>query len=337
MQRQGTRTLILGSGPVGLIAALASARQGPTTLSVHRWPPHTLRPRIEVIPAPLLALLLEFGVNPAELGVDELHDARLIAWESAVPSLQRGPACAHIERGALERTLQEAVARDSRIRVSTPIGRAPWAAVDRVFDATGRLAVTAAKRVDPARCWRTLIFAGETSRSRALSAFRIAALPDGYAYRLGSGRQVVLGIAGPTTRRSAEHVEAHLRANGAAWLLAGLPPLAALRPGRGGISNAAWTEEWGRAICLGDAALARDALASQGLAVGISDALQLATGNGPFADAWAQRTKQARIDHARTLLDILARGRFRQESAWIEYARFLADAAGRIEALPEAR
>src|SRR5882757_5649702 len=167
MNRRRLRTLILGSGPVALVAGLAAARCGPTILSVLDWPPSAHRPRIDVIPAPFLTLLLELGVDPGQLQIAELHDARLTAWDWELPRLYRTPACAHIERATLEHALAHAVARNSHIQISIASRHIPWPTADRVFDATGRKAITAECRSGPAPIWHahTLYCEGRPSRS----------------------------------------------------------------------------------------------------------------------------------------------------------------------------
>ena len=81
-------------------------------------------------------------------------------------------------------------------------------------------------------------------------------------------------------------------------------------------------------VRLGDAALARDALASQGLSLGLSDARLAARPDWTAADATA-RTADAARRHVRSLAGILATCRHRREPVWRTYAEWLSS-------LPEA-
>ena len=92
--------VVVGAGPVGLAAVLAAARRG-RSLLVARRTPAAEPPRIDAVPAPFLALLLELGVHPDLLGVRRLHDTRLVAWERAEPEVIRGPATAHMKSTTL--------------------------------------------------------------------------------------------------------------------------------------------------------------------------------------------------------------------------------------------
>lgn len=318
-------TVVVGDGPVGLAAVLAAARRG-RTLLVGRRKPSSEQPRIDAVPAPFLTLLLEFGVHPAFLGVRELHDTRLVAWERAEPELIRGPATAHVERPALERALAGLVDGMAGIEVTTfPSFPSPTA--NTVIDATGRRAISAQHRVHPPEPWTARTFWTPGSFTVAARAFRMAALPDGYAYRLGSGTRVVLGIVGEKValRQTPDEVEQRLRAQGAGWLLAGLPALSVMKVGRGGAASLQWTEgKTTTTLRVGDAELARDALASQGLAIGVSDALQLATGETTPGSDWARRQQEQRERHISTLLAVIARCRFRNHPTWSRYADFLA-------------
>jgi hypothetical protein len=320
-------TVVVGGGPVGLVAALAAARRGPTLLATRRPRLSGDARRIDVVPAPFLALLLEFGIHPAVLGVRHLHDARLVAWGSAEPAIIRGPATAHVERSALERALAERVGRTPGIETATLPGFPPPSLARRVIDATGRRAASARRRIHPPEPWiaRTFWAPSGGGMTTAAQAFRLAALPEGYAYRLGSADAIMLGVVGAkaaVARSPPEAIERHLRACGAGWLLAGLPALGDLRPGRGGVASAQWSEGDGEVLRVGDAELARDALASQGLANGVSDALHLAAGeSGP---AWAERRLEQRERHLSALLSSLGDCRFRALPAWSRYAAFLA-------------
>jgi hypothetical protein len=72
---------------------------------------------------------------------------------------------------------------------------------------------------------------------------------------------------------------------------------------------------------IGDAALARDALASQGTSIGLSDA-RLAAGRASALDL--ERRRADGLDrHLRSLCGTLASCRYRDLSTWSTYGRWL--------------
>lgn len=318
---QSIDMMVVGAGPVGLVAAFVAARQGRSVVVVGVRP--CAEPtRIDAVPAPFLALLLEFGVHPALLGVRELHNTRLVAWERAEPEVVRGRAMAHIERPALEKALLGLVERTPGIEVVGSPGY-PTALPPVIIDATGRRAVSARRIVRPPEARIARVFVASGCFGAAAQAFRISALPEGYAYRLGTGSRIVLGIVGEkaSAQRPPAEIERHLRCLGAGWLLAGLPALSEMKAGRSGVASVQWSEGGPRVLRVGDAELARDALASQGLATGVSDALHVAAaGTRP---GWARRRQDQREKHVSRLISLLARCRFRDCPAWSRYAKFL--------------
>jgi len=317
-------TTILGAGPVGLITSLAAARRGPVTLVVKHWPPRPYKPRIDVLPGPFLTLLLELGIDPKQLGIESLHDTQLAAWDSARPALRRRPASAHVERARLELALAAAVDRNSRIMIKTGIDQRSSRAGDLVIDATGRAAVSARQLHAPRQPWHAQTFGAAWSASKAAQEFRIAALPEGYAYRVGDARYLMVGVALCGTHFDPDQTEDYLRIHGAGWLLTGLPALASMRRGRGGVCSIQWSEGDQSPVRVGDASLARDSLASQGISVGGADALQLASGAITMS-AWAERMAHQRQRHIAALSATINQCRFNDRSVWTEYAKFLAN------------
>ena len=189
---------------------------------------------MEAVPAPLLALLLEFGVHPAEIGVDRLFEARFNAWETATPMKNVGPATAHVERPALDLALLKKVRGAKRLKIvpcrfttkgPQAMGSAGWGKC-RLLDATGQRAVSANEIVRPGKPWASRSFWASTRDCTASREFRMAALPGGYVYRLGSAGYVGFGRAGRGTMLTASAAEftRQLRQFAADWVLDGLPP-----------------------------------------------------------------------------------------------------------------
>jgi hypothetical protein len=136
------------------------------------------------------------------LGVDRLHDGRWASWETQVPEWQAGPRTAHVERPRLECALADVVRATGNVTIVVERARPQcadrhsgngWSA-RHVIDATGRAAVTACTRVRPAAPWGSLFF--WTPHCGADPAFRIAALANGYAYRLGCADTIGIGVVG---------------------------------------------------------------------------------------------------------------------------------------------
>jgi hypothetical protein len=74
-------------------------------------------------------------------------------------------------------------------------------------------------------------------------------------------------------------------------------------------------------IAVGDAALARDAIASQGLSIGLSDALHVATADN--TEVMSHRVADARAAHVRMLAKVLDDVRFGAAPAWADYRGWL--------------
>ena len=60
----------------------------------------------------------------------------------------------------------------------------------------GMAAVTASRRVKPPAPWVARTFWAERAPSDVVTAFGIAALPDGYAYRLVTAATITVGVVG---------------------------------------------------------------------------------------------------------------------------------------------
>jgi 2-polyprenyl-6-methoxyphenol hydroxylase-like FAD-dependent oxidoreductase len=322
------KVAVIGAGPVGLIAALQLARAGhEVAVMARRLPARDDPPRVDAAPAALLSLLVELGIHPASIGATEIFTRRFVAWSSGAPRLIDGPATVHIERPALDVALLDALRRCDGVSIAVrrwdpaPDG----APVDQIIDASGRAAVTAVRRIRPDRPWVARTFSLDRAACRATADFAIAALPSGYAYRLGGASRLIFGVVGrgPAVTGPAAAVEQRIR-RAASWIMEGLPSLAHMAEGAAGAASTQWTE--GDATPrIGDAALARDALASQGLATGASDAL-LAVAAATPGDLDLMRVRQAqqRQAHLRALLGMIDESFYRQRPIWRDYRAFLA-------------
>ena len=95
----------------------------------------------------------------------------------------------------------------------------------------------------------------------------------------------------------------------APWMLEDLPAFAGLRSGGACAASVQWSE--GSGLRIGDAALARDALSSQGIATGASEALQAcAMGGEDDRVLLIARQREQRQSHLRSLLAVLENGQF---------------------------
>ena len=322
-------TVVVGAGAVGLFAALVAARHG-SVLLVAR--PGVPRARIDAVPLALLGLLVEFGIHPAQLDADDVHDARLVAWRSAEPAVVPGAATVHVDRARLEQALALRVQAEPRIAIASSVPAPQDPMASRVLDATGRRAVTALARVAPPRPLVARSYLVRGRFTRAQQAFRIACIADGYVYRLGTRSAITVGVVRAAADRQASR--GGVPGLGAAsWVLDGCPLTGLRATGRGGVASVQWSIGPaigpGCTIRIGDAALARDALASQGLATGFSDALRVLRGQAP--DERASWLASQRREHLGVIAHAIDDAHHRGTEFWSEYQQFVcrarADAA----------
>ncbi len=310
-------TTVLGSGIAATACALFAARSGPVVLA--GTPPAGRTTAVESLPAAALTLLLEVGVVPRELGVDRLVRGRTGTWEDAVPVHSDGPACAHLDRSALLRSLWRRVAADPRITVVPRGGGAP-ARGERLVDATGTRAASAVAVVRRPEAWTAATVT--LPRAGAEPGLCLAAAPDGYGYRLGSADLLTVGWVGSGgPPRDGPALWRHL-ADRTAWLLAGLPapPCGPTYRRPAGLAVPVAADD---AVPIGDAALTRDALASQGTSIALSDAC-LAADPRVGEAALAARRADARERHVRHLAEALRTCRHADEPTWASYRHWLA-------------
>jgi flavin-dependent dehydrogenase len=323
---------ILGAGVIGLITAIEVTRSGRTAIVVtKRIPRADDPPRVDAVPAGLIALLAELGINPKGIGVDRLHDLRIAAWDVALPSASRAPKSAHVERPALELALLDRLVGIQGVQFTferckpTDDGRifgSGWRA-HTVIDATGRAAVTASQRRRPARPWVARTWLTSRRWCKADPGFAIAALPEGYAYRLGSSSFLCLGVVGRACVSGGPIAVEDIVRTHAPWLINGLPGVASMRPGAAGAASVQWTESDSR-LRIGDAAVARDALSSQGLATGAAEAmLAAAVRKDSDLALLLARQREQRLAHFASLLQTIERCRFSASSTWRDYRTFV--------------
>jgi len=333
---------VLGGGAAGMAAALTAAKSARTVLVINR-PINPRAPlRIDAIPARTLALLVEFGITPRAIGAASLHDHQAACWASAAPQRVHGAKTAHIERPKLELALFDAVRADGRIAIVVDGARpkfngdfrgSSWRA-KHLIDATGRAAVTAQSRIRWRPAWASRFFWTRRAATRTTSEFCIAALPCGYAYRLGSADHIGIGIVGrgAVLKSGTAGLTELLHGEAARWLCADMPPLHAMSRGAAGVTSVQWALP-GHALLIGDALIARDPLSSQGLAASLSDALYaVAAILSDDADSLRRREAENLAAHLTYLRAALAQCRYRDNSLWTAYERFVeTNVANRIE------
>jgi hypothetical protein len=310
------RTTVLGSGIAATACALFAARSGSVVLA--GTPPAGRATAVESLPAAGLTLLLELGVVPRELGVDRLVRGRTMTWEHAAPVHHDGPACAHLDRGALLRALWRRVTADARITVM-PRGGARSARGGRLVDATGTRAASAVAVVRRPDAWTAATVT--LPRSGADPGLRLAAAPDGYGYRLGSADLLTVGWVGSGRPPRDGPALWRCLADRAAWLLDGLPgpPCGPTYRRPAGLALPVAADH---AVPIGDAALTRDALASQGVSIALSDACLAADPRIGDAALTARRA-DARERHVRHLAEALRTCRHADQQAWASYRHWL--------------
>jgi hypothetical protein len=324
MSRVSCGTTILGAGSAGLAAALALSGRSQVRIISPTIPTATDAARVDMVPAAFLAFLLELGVHPSQIGVQDLHDVRYIAWTGATPETVHGAAMAHIQRPALELALLAAVERMSGIRILPDSPSYLTDSDERLIDATGRRAFSTKQTVGLAAPWIAHVFSLRGVFEKADQAFRMAALPAGYVYRLASPKLLSVGVvlSKAAGRLTPQDIERYIRSAGAGWVIEDLRPLDSIQTGRGGIASVQWSSGLSPMLRVGDALLGRDSLSAQGLCSGLSDAAMLVRDTSR-SDQWANRQRAQLTRHLRYLATAIDRSRFRAENAWSDYRQFL--------------
>jgi 2-polyprenyl-6-methoxyphenol hydroxylase-like FAD-dependent oxidoreductase len=122
---------------------------------------------------------------------------------------------------------------------------------------------------------------------------------------------------------SPQAIETAIGLAGADWLLEGLPPLESLQSGRAFPVSVQWAEE-SPAIAVGDAALARDVLSSQGMAAGLSSArYAVAVESENDRALLLQHQSAERARHLQSLSQLVAACRYGNSVEWQQYGEFI--------------
>ena len=358
---------VIGGGPAGALCALAAARSMRTLLLVRRrdFDASAGAPRsVEAVPGALLALLGEFGIQPEEIGVDQLHYHREIAWDSSIPRLVRSDRAVHVERPLVDFALLRRAFHSTGITVETAAHHTlardeggwsgPGWRARYLVDATGRRALTAAGVMRPLPPWVARLWCfPATVESPMAAGFKIAALPQGYAYRLSSRRILSFGLVGPAYGliRDWSAASRLISECGASWILHGIPerPICRLRPRVASLQWSSGDSPGDRLARIGDAACARDALGSQGLVTSLSEALyavaSFCSASGP--DLLRMRQQEQCDAHIRALTACIDTCAWAAEPVWRRYRewlsahsagaqRLIALRDGSLQELPEA-
>ena len=328
--------VIFGGGPTALACALWCAREGPVKIFLPCKPNVELVPqRIEIVPINVVGGLVELGIHPHTIGVFNVIEQRLIAWNAAEPTSEVTKAAAHLERPSLENELLKLATRQTRVELCVSDSASARAAALEyaqrgacVIDATGRRASLASRRFRPRRPWVARMFHVSSESTMPLAPFMAAALPFGYVFRATGHRFCTIGIVGYGSSIAGSSVDIceRLKKSEAAWIIEDIAArpwtMAGAKP-----ASIQWADG-DDVTSIGDAALARDALSSQGLASGLMDA-RYAAAIRTFEDrrAIADRSDLARIAHGESLARMIATCRWRGEPVWREYMDFLAGPA----------
>jgi hypothetical protein len=337
--RRLNRLIVLGSGPVGLLAALRGRQLGmDVDVYTNGVPLPQDPPRVECVPAQVVALLIEFGVSPKRIGVDALFHERMMQWSRRTAIVAQTPKVAHVGRPALDIALLETALRTGARINALQAGLLEEFRQHRnsecsFLDASGRSAVTATQRMGPKRPLVARLFHLPMRPSLCGSGLMIAAGAEGYAYRLANAATLTIGVVGRKdfVRGDSQQIVEKI-AVFAPWLVRDI----ANEPLQFGASGAA-SVQWSRddnvgGVRVGDASFARDALASQGLAMGFSDALKaIIQPYHGLRKSQRPNKKETILLHCRRIVRQINSSAFRSARPWIEYSEFLSNLATLVQ------
>lgn len=335
MSARASAVTILGAGPVGLVAALMLLRAGErVTIAAEAFPRAGDQRRVDAVPAAFIMLLRDFGISPESVGVDAVHLRRRLIWTSRTPQISVTPPTAYVERPKLELALFDLLQRfksvqfdERRLKRSHALEPAGLPC-RRLIDATGRAAVTATRIIRPPKPWAARTFWTPRPRSCQSPLFTVVSLPHGYAYRSYSKSYVTLGVVGrgPIVDGGKKDVARYLR-EFASTFLDESPSLDDMVANRAKIASVQWTEGNHR-LRLGDAALARDVLSSQGIVCGISEGLlSSALRDDREVDLIRARQAEQRRLHLRSLLRMIEQCDYADRPVWQDYRAAISPAS----------
>ncbi|MBS0374600.1 MAG: hypothetical protein JSR73_08445 [Proteobacteria bacterium] len=333
------RQVVVGAGIAGLGTALYGAARGPVLLLVPRAFGPRVPERIDAVPLAAIATLIDLGIDPRNFSDLVRHSQRLAAWSSKEPVGISGREVVHVRRAALEAALLARVVRLPAVTVApAPADRrelralaATWSARGvTLVDASGRAAVLAARRDVLRGAWHARVMQQRTSAGQEFSAPRLAAHEGGYAYRLGCAGLITVGLVSFRCTASAVVPCWRRLRREHPFLFEGLDAQDE-RPIRGYPAGLQSAQHAG-SLAVGDAGLARDALASQGIAAALSEAAYAAAvETAAERRLYALRMVEQRRAHARSLHLALADAWPSSLPAWCEYrgevGRLLTDSA----------
>jgi hypothetical protein len=161
------------------------------------------------------------------------------------------------------------------------------------------------------------------------SGLMVAAGAEGYAYRLANAATLTIGVVGRKdfvrgdSRQIVEKIAVF-----APWLVRDIAS-ADLQSGASGAASVQWSRDDNvGGIRVGDASFARDALASQGLAMGFSDALKaIIQPDHSLRKSQRVDEKKTILLHCRRVVRQIHGSTFRSAPPWIEYSKFLSNLA----------
>jgi hypothetical protein len=163
-----------------------------------------------------------------------------------------------------------------------------------------------------------------------LTGLKLAALEGGYAYRLSSDTLTVVGLIGSDYKHLAhvDQLRDLLESGAASWLSRGIHPakLDSLSPRVASVQWSLSHDFRKPSFAIGDAAVARDPIASQGIATSLSDALYALTAIrnrvGPIRVMSHQSQQLAA--HLENLLHFIGICWSRASVPWRTYSEWLA-------------